>query len=332
MAGRKILSPEQEALVVRRYSFGESALAISRTMNASVQTIHNTLRRCGVSTRPELTKRRLTPEQRSLIVETCLGGVTATETAKIVGVSVESILRVLKSQNIRLPKGRPRVHETDDGAFDTLTAESLYWMGFLFADGCISEDDSGSPRLICALAEKDTAHLTKLQTFLRTTNPISKTDRTATSKGGPFARLSVRSKQLCAALKSHGFTTKRQRSPSDRLVRSRDFWRGCVDGDGAVGSNFQKGHWYAAVRLAGQPPVLSAFQRFLTLNGLACPAIVPAGEKTGSVMEIETTGSTALAIIDTLYRNAPPTAVLERKNARAQAMLSGRIEQFASYD
>lgn len=108
MAGKRALSPEQESDVVRRYSTGESALAISRTLPVNVQTIHNTLRRLDVPKRAELTKRKLSDQQKALVIETCLGGTSVDATAKLIGTSPKTVFRILKAANIRLPTGRPR--------------------------------------------------------------------------------------------------------------------------------------------------------------------------------------------------------------------------------
>ena len=84
--GKKSLTEEQEQDVVRRYLSGDPALRISRDYPVNVQTIHNTLRRYGVETRPDLAKHGLTEDQIPLVIESCRSGINMQDTANTFGV------------------------------------------------------------------------------------------------------------------------------------------------------------------------------------------------------------------------------------------------------
>lgn len=48
---------------------------------------------------------------------------------------------------------------------NTASSEFAYWVGFLLADGCISERPKRQPRLMVELASCDYTHLIKLKEF-----------------------------------------------------------------------------------------------------------------------------------------------------------------------
>lgn len=113
---------------------------------------------------------------------------------------------------------------------DPQNEEFAYWVGFLLADGCISEEKEGSDRLIIALNKKDKGHLVALRRWLRSNHPISNLPKTNA------VRLSIRSQQLCDMLREFGVTPRKSLTaiPDHRLVDNRHFWRGMLDGDGTI--------------------------------------------------------------------------------------------------
>lgn len=123
-------------------------------------------------------------------------------------------------------------HPVREGAFDAVTPEAAYWIGFLMADGSISDDGV----LALGLAEADAAHVEAFRVFLGASNPV----HTYTHRGGfkPGARLAefrVQSPRLAEALARHGVTPRKQtRQRALWLGDDPDFWRGVMDGDGCI--------------------------------------------------------------------------------------------------
>lgn len=64
-------------------------------------------------------------------------------------------------------------YQFDEGCFSSLTPESLYWLGFLYADGCISQRRNSGPFYTClSLSIKDEDVLKQFKSFLQTDSPI----------------------------------------------------------------------------------------------------------------------------------------------------------------
>lgn len=326
-----ITTAEQQREMAELYAGGETADAVAERFGVDRMTVYNVLERLGVPTRQ--TQTILDEEQRAEVARTCAGGVTIDAAAAKFNVSRSTVSDILREQGISLQTGRPRSCEIDDAAFDALTPESLYWMGFLFADGCVHRNRDGQASLVCGLAVKDLGHLEKLRAFCKSTHKIRHYTAKAGSRGGvvvgerEHVYWRVRSNRICDALESRGIVTKRVRVPAPELAASRDFWRGCVDGDGSIDIVEKK---HPQIRLCGQPALIDTFRTFLIVNQLA--DLAPYKTSSG-IWQIGTSGKKALAIIETLYLDVPNNAVLERKNTRAQKLLFGpfRIDHFDPY-
>jgi hypothetical protein len=174
------------------------------------------------------------------------------------------------------------------------------------------------------LAAKDVDHLTKLRAFMGATYPIRHTDSvTSFNPNSKFVWFSPRSQHIVDLLRSRGIVPKRIRTPPIELSSSRHFWRGAVDGDGNLGVGLYDGKYlYPHIGLAGQMPLLGTFRAFLIANDL--PALNPHKSDKSNVPRISTSGSTAAAIIDCLYKDA--AVALDRKMERADRIMRGIIE------
>lgn len=109
---KRALTTEEEREVVEKYVEGESVQKLSETFDVSNVTIHNTLHRYNVPTRPELAKRHLTNADRASIITTCSQpGVTVKQVADAHHTSEATVARVLREHRaqgsvLNLPKGR----------------------------------------------------------------------------------------------------------------------------------------------------------------------------------------------------------------------------------
>lgn len=317
-----LFSSTQTKEIVRRYLAGEPAEVIARSspfgIHTNATTIKNYLKREGIKIRTQ----DVPVDVQKRIITLLREGKTNLAVAAECGVGSKFVSKLATENLAPRRVGRKRTCFVDDYAFDTLTPEALYFLGFLWADGCLDWDCAGDPKLILVVAEKDREHLEKFKKFLKSTYTISSIQPSKTAWGGPSVRHEVRSTQICNTLYSYGFDVKRERVAIDEITKSRDFFRGCVDGDGWLG--FDK---YPYVALSGHKLLLEKFQQFLRKNNLANLNIVPTES---GIWKILTSGSTALEIIKTLY--ADNTIALDRKNLRAQDIIAGKTDKSERYE
>ena len=252
---------------------------------------------------------KLTSDQRVCIVELYTSGESTVQIGQRFQVSPATINYWLHRSGVVL-RGRQETStkcQLRHGAFDKLTPAAAYWIGFLFADGSVTSRGR-SGRLYVRVSERDRDHLVKLRAFFGSTHTISAAP--AGNYGGypsrPSVRFTVRSARLAQRLLSLG----RYEGPiNDTLTRSRDFWRGVVDGDGSLGL---LATGYAYFGLVGSRRLLEAFLAFLRSNGLAARMTIRPDK---TIFQIATAGRTAEKIVSFLYGNAQ--VALDRKAASA---------------
>jgi hypothetical protein len=193
-------------------------------------------------------------------------------------------------------------------AFDIVTNDAAYWIGFLFADGSVIQQQKGAPVVQLRLSEVDRGQLEKFRKFLDSTHAIG------TSPPGNFGgyrsrtsvRFSVTSQRLAQRLLEMG----RYEGPiASELAVSRHFWRGVVDGDGSI---FVLKRGYSGISLVGSRRLLETFLGFLRERNLSGRMTIRPQK---SIHEVSTAGHLAELIIDELYRGAP--TALARKAAAA---------------
>jgi hypothetical protein len=198
-------------------------------------------------------------------------------------------------------------------AFDVITNDAAYWIGFLFADGSVIQQQKGAPVVQLRLSEVDRAHVENFRQFLGSTHAI--TTSPPGNFGGYRSRASVRfalnSRRLAERLLEMG----RYEGPiAPELAVSRHFWRGVVDGDGSV---YVLKTGYTGISLVGSQRLLDAFLGFLRERNLSGRMTVSPHK---SIHEVSTAGHLAELIIDELYRNA--TTALARKVAAAGPIIA----------
>jgi len=157
--------------------------------------------------------------------------------AKSFGVSLRPIYRILNRNNIELTN---RIYEVNHNFFSTIdTEEKAYWLGFLFADGCVRTGNTGS-QLVLKLSVKDLEHLKKFKKNISSEHKIVfNTNKTKTKKGiisvseNCLIRVSscefVNNLINCGCTPNKTFTIDK---PNIEEKYYRHFLRGFYDGDG----------------------------------------------------------------------------------------------------
>lgn len=113
------------------------------------------------------------------------------------------------------------------------TEEKAYWLGFLYADGCVRSGEQDN-QIELSLQEKDYEHLVKFRKFIGNENAIAYREKQKAY------RYCFRSKQIkndliklgCTPKKSLTLTFPTKEQVPDNLLRH--FVRGYTDGDGCL--------------------------------------------------------------------------------------------------
>jgi len=177
----------------------------------------------------EVGVKKLSDDDLLLAVDAYENGVSAVLLGQQYGVTPECLYQRFRALGVT-PRPRDaarREYDLDEGAFDVLTPESRYWLGFLMADGCVC-----GTALTVALRRQDEGHLAALARFLGTSRPV----RYVSQNGSAYLR--VRSARLVAALAAYGVTPRKSLHAKALLGvdHHSEFWLGALDGDGWVGS------------------------------------------------------------------------------------------------
>ncbi len=246
------LSAEQRSQVEEWYRAGIGTTYIASRVGVSTAAYHRgpleeTWHRFAVSAQAY-------GLDKDAAVRWYVAGESTAQIGEKLNVSSVTVLKVLQQRGAEVRGGREGQR---DDAFDEFTPEAAYWVGFLFADGCVFTRAGHQPVISVGIAARDHSHLVKLKAFLGSSNSISLV------KGKhPSCRLWVTS----AALASRLIAVGRYSGPIDpKLVGSRHFSRGVVDGDGSIGQYAGRpgGPLRAQFRLCGEQRILVAFLDFL---------------------------------------------------------------------
>lgn len=203
--------------------------------------------------------------------------------------------------------------------FDSIdTEEKAYWLGFLYADGCVSITKKDYS-VIIELAKVDLDHLIKFKKFLEDKRDDSYIKIYTKKKKGIKDTLScfyrAHSKYLAQALVKLGCYPRKSltlKFPDESIfVRKEliyDFIRGYVDGDGCIFNSFGR----IGIGIVGTFDFLSGIQRYFPQFSKIYHG------KGKKIYEIRCTSSKADQITYRLYEHA--SIYLDRKYERYVAL------------
>lgn len=304
---RHRLTPTQREEILSAATSGESITRISERYGVTRQAIRGILRRRGV---PARRVGKLTDAQRSEVVNQFLGGAPISRIAASFGVTAPSVRGLVSRKGILIPGVSHRLRHD---AFDSFDSDACYWIGFLFADGCVSYRQGYMPQISLGLAERDREHLVALRDFLCCDNSISPVSPTHGS-----CQFSIRSHRLADRLIELG---RYKDVLDERLAASRDFWRGIVDGDGSLGIYNRPApstRSFAQFRVVGRRHILDSFAEFLQGEGIVKLSVRPHK----SIFTMGTTCGPAERIVALLYAGAG--TALPRKAEIAERIIARR--------
>lgn len=241
---------------------------------------------------------RITPDwKKEKVIELYKSGVSQSVIEKELQMTRKTIRELIKSSNLHYKTKSEQWlirygNELDETIFDELNEESLYWIGFLYADGHITKERGYSIEL--GLKKEDKEHIQKFKNFLKCSNSVKEAKNSF--------RIRIGSQKIHEKLKEFGFDNNKSftAKPHELLKNSRDFWRGLVDGDGCIGKYKQE-----TINLAGTFETIKEFISFCKSNKQ------PSKASGKELYQVSFYSKEAKQIADILYKDSK--VHLERK-------------------
>lgn len=216
-----------------------------------------------------------------------------------------------------------KVHTINEAAFNVITEDSAYWIGYLIADGNVYTGKTGNARIALTLAKVDYEHLVKFAKFMSSTYDIL--TKKIKLKGKTIVQYTLRfsSKRVARVLATYGIIPKKSHvAKVIGLENNRHFWRGVIDGDGWLGN--RNGHDGDKIVLTGSYDLLHQFKTFIESN---VPASIAVIRQIGQYCRLYIYSRTARKIAELLYNDC--SIALERKMIKAQKMFMIQINMQA---
>jgi len=230
--------------------------------------------------------------------------------SKKYGFNIKSMRKLLKEAGVYRNE-QPR-YEADFDFFRTIdTEEKAYWLGFIYADGCLK----GKHTLSIAVNKKDRDMLEKFLASMKATYPI------ATEKADQV-RVTMTNPRLYNHLVNKGVTPRKTLTllfPTEDIVPSHlihHFVRGYFDGDGCITYSGKKENRQRQISFVGTEAFLTELKELLSKEvGLSDVKLFPRRQSNRFTKQLFYGGNgNAKKIFEWMYKDA--TIYMERKYNR----------------
>lgn len=216
------------------------------------------------------------------IITSYKNGGNISRVAKEFNCSSSYVWKIIKENGISIiPQTQTqRKRFVNENFFNNIDSEEkAYWLGFLYADGCVQWNGSNSGNVTITLKDKE--HLEKFNKSLESNYPIqSYIVKKGIGAGNIYYRVSITSKKLAESLTKHGCHANKTYDliyPSESIFADKSliqhFIRGYFDGDGSVFISEEK-HWRNKTitnvihyRFCGTENMMKNIQAELNLKG-----------------------------------------------------------------
>ena len=189
---------------------------------------------------------------------------TIVSLSKEFNVSKQTMKRVFELYEIKVNRTNynSKKHFFNENIFEEInTEEKAYWLGFIYADGCVYKGTGDTYRLQINLKYDDISHLNKFQKFIGSDYTIQIKDV------GEYksAILKVNSTKMCNDLIRHGVICRKSlicTFPNIETKFYRHFIRGYFDGDGCVTATLNN-RFHKEVSIIGGEDIIKKFAEIL---------------------------------------------------------------------
>lgn len=179
---------------------------------------------------------RLSKEKENKIIELYKSGLSAKKISLNLNCDVKTVYRI--RDNLQL--GYNRQYNFNKQYFYNIdTEEKAYWLGFIYADGCISQSSKHNQnRLIISLSAIDVNHLYKFKKSIEFTGNIAIYKNMCPKAGlKNYCRIHINNKEFIEGLIMHECIPRKSlvlKFPEINPLIIKHFIRGYFDGDGCI--------------------------------------------------------------------------------------------------
>lgn len=203
---------------------------------------------------------------------------------------------------IRAARPNGLKYEYSYGFFEQLTADSAYVLGLIYTDGSVNNRG-----FKISLKESDSGVLKNISLLIKNSDRLyrQKGRKSPTSDNLVQDALSVKcdSPKIARDLYGWGLYPSKTHTlkPDERLVGNRDFWRGCIDGDGWISFKNKK-YQYLCIGFCGTKEMCEGFVAFCNQHIACTPKLHKRGAK--NYYEVSLGGTVSRHIHEVLYNGA----------------------------
>ena len=294
--------------ILSLYNYGRSIKSLHKEYNISERSISQYLSQNGVPIRKDKDLLTYDVFEAQKLYE---NGLTLNEISQKLNVTRQSISKQLKKIGVKVLRANI-MKDLNENVFDSIdTEEKAYWLGFLFADGNISNKNN---YIRINLSKKDKKHLEKLKMFLNYERDVLDYE---TKQGYNISRMSVSNKHLWNKLNELGCTPNKSltlKFPkcvfNEKQELIRHFLRGYFDGDGCL-SFRDKEHKRPTIYLLGTVDFLREMETLIPFKPLKNIYLKHKNKNNFITGVWSKEGKTAYEFAKYLYENS--TIFLDRK-------------------
>lgn len=269
--------------------------------------------------------KQFSEQEKNYIAQDYLINYNIQNLAKTFGVSAARIRTVLKNKNIEIISDRKELwkkrYPRNSNIFETIdTPSKAYWLGFLYADGCIIKETN---TLRLNLSTIDEEHLIKFKNFIGAINTeIKRNDKIDNNKIYEISYFSLSDEKIVDDLINKGCVPNKTYNlsfPSEEILPNNlifHFIRGYFDGDGSIYIDSNRNRLY--INFTGTADMLNSIKYIIGKENLQL-------EDKGNFSVLHIDGNKqVIDIMTKIYENSSQENVLSRKLNKFNSFLMTR--------
>lgn len=304
------VTPEEEQLLVARWTQGATAKRIGVGLGLSAASVCRHARRLGLTQR----SRRVDAADRAAFRALYAQGLTIAEVASRTGFYRDTVRNALVASGVTIQDRTRKWPVRHDAFGDPLSREAWYWVGMLAADGCVR-----GPAISLAQHVSRAGMLRRFLVFVGSPDrPFRVNNR------GKGLVADVSSPRLVADLARHGVVPRKSLTmeASAEAAAQAAFWLGVFDGDGCC--TFSK-RGVPTIGIVGSRQLMIQFAAFVHAQlGDHRPSVGLAGRTGSRLSDVRVSGDRARRMAELWLASGNVSLEVKRDLLSRAAMYESR--------